>query len=363
MTIVKQHKEIRKIKLTLTTACNLACSYCFVKKTKERMGWDVAKKSIDLLLCSPGVDKLLSLYGGEPLLEKGLIMKIVEYAKRKAAKNKKKLTISICSNLTILDDEMVEFIKINDIKVTVSLFGSKLQHDKHRINSMGRGTYDVVVGNLTNLAKRVPRRNIGISFCVIPSLTGLVEENFSHILSLGFFNINFEIIQDFKPWKSDSIREFSIGFSNILLDVVKRIGPSGNVYINTINWELAESKLSEIQQVHCQAKYNIEVYPSGKMAFSPFLLNDKNSKQYLIGNALDGLLMKYKKCSFAPEKEACIKCEQCYYEPYKKDDGSQEMVMLYNRLSLEVSKLIKRKSSRNPLFRKYSNEARKYLGF
>jgi len=356
-------KEIRKIKLTLTTACNLSCKYCFVQKTNEKMSFPVAKKSINLLLGSTGEDKLLSMYGGEPSLEMDLIEKIVDYAKKKAKKHKKKLTISICTNLAELTDRQINFFKKNDIKITVSVIGPAKIHDQYRFFSGGKGTQAVVLKNLERLSKKISKRNIGISYCIIPSISNKIYDNFEFVSALGFFNFNFEIIQDFEKWRKEDQRNFSQSFKKIIINLLKDVNKNNFAYINTINWELVNDKMTEIQNVHCQIKYNIEVYPSGEMAFSPFLLNDKHKRSYLIGNIRHGIDKKYEKCEFNPKNKRCIDCRNKSYSQDKKWDNAHTIIAMYNKMSIEAARVIKKKAENNEIFNEYVKGVKEHLSF
>ena len=81
-------KRMRKsITFIVTKDCQLACKYCYLvgKNNKERMTWDVAKKSIDYILDNeadfPEEGVVWDFIGGEPLLEVELIDKICDYIK------------------------------------------------------------------------------------------------------------------------------------------------------------------------------------------------------------------------------------------------------------------------------------------
>lgn len=77
----------REITFIVTKDCQLACKYCYLvgKNTKERMSWDVAKKTIDYVLDNENYfneDSVIwDFIGGEPFLEIDLIEKICDYIK------------------------------------------------------------------------------------------------------------------------------------------------------------------------------------------------------------------------------------------------------------------------------------------
>lgn len=361
-----KEKEVAKMKLTLTTNCNSNCNYCFVDKTNQRMTFEVAKKSVDLLVESPGEDKLLSLYGGEPFLEFPLIEQIVIHARKREKTFKKRLIISICSNLLLLDERKLNFLKKYGLKVTVSIVGERDVHDKFRAATGRESAYDRVVANLKLLASELPSADIGISFVVLPELSRRMEEYFFHILSLGISNnINFEIIQEFEKWRKVDRKNFVSGFHRILLRVMKLISENDFIFINPVSWELGRRKLTDSYGVPCQIRYNIEVYPSGDMAFSPFLLNgDENSRnQFLIGNIKQGLNEKFKNCVFDGASDECRECESKYYDSYLRSDDAHFVVEAYGKMSLEAAKQIEKMAETNKCFRAYVSYAKKNLCF
>jgi MoaA/NifB/PqqE/SkfB family radical SAM enzyme len=62
--------------------CNIDCHYCFQFDNKRQgMSWETAKRSIDWLH-STGC-RVLALMGGEPLLRKDFILKVIGYASKK----------------------------------------------------------------------------------------------------------------------------------------------------------------------------------------------------------------------------------------------------------------------------------------
>jgi uncharacterized protein len=359
-------KEIAKIKLTLTTNCNSNCNYCFVKKTNERMSLAVAEKSVDLLLVSSGKEKLLSLYGGEPFLEFLLIEKIVIYARKKEEKFKKNLIISICSNLLLLDEKKVNFLKKYRVKVTVSLVGESRDHNKFRNAKGKQSSHARVLKNLKYLAMVLPKEDIGISFVVLPELSSKMVAYFLYIVALNLSkNINFEIIQEFGKWREIDYENFVHGFRKILLLITKEISENNFIFINPISWELGRKKLTEKFRVPCPVRYNLEVYPSGDIAFSPFLLNveDEKKNQFLIGKVEKGLNAKFKNCNFDPISKQCRNCENDYYGNYVRNDGAAPVVKAYIKMSLVMAEEFERLAKKNKYFQNYIVYAKKNLCF
>lgn len=144
-----------------TYGCNLACPYCYEGKNKSFK--KINKEDIDSIL-SFYEKKLLEntqgepinqveilLYGGEPLMD----IDSLEYFCNGIDAISKQYTIkiyySMVSNLTLLNDRIIDLIKKYKILTQVSIDGTKNEHDKRRIFQNGSGTYDLIQRNLTKM--------------------------------------------------------------------------------------------------------------------------------------------------------------------------------------------------------------------
>lgn len=340
------NKNIRKIKLALTTSCNADCNYCFVKKTNEVMSLSIAKRAVDLLINSSGEEKLLSIYGGEPFLQINLFEDVVRYAFDMAKLKKKKLIISVATGLTILNDNLIDFLKTYNVKISVSLVGNKKIHNQYRFFKGGRGTHDIVVANLSKLRKKIPIENIGISFVLIPSQSRNMYLHFKYLLALGLSdNINFEIVQEFEGWTKEYQENFIKGYGKVIKDFFKNINSNGlpKFYINPVNWEFDRRFIAGLQDISCPFKHTLEVYPGGDVAFSPFLLNRDDKKKFVIANLKKKDIFKYEKCTFDAKKSECQKCEREYYGGVVNTDHAHIIRKYYYLASIEAVKYLRKK--------------------
>ena len=337
------NKQIAKMKFTLTTRCQMDCGYCFVRKTDERMRAEVARKGIDFLIRSPGVSKLLALYGGDPFLEFPLVKEMTLYARELAQSTGKKCTISICTNLTVLTEEQIDFIKKHDIKITVSLAGPEKIHDKYRYFLKGAGTYKKVIHNFRRLADCVPKQNLIISYVVLPSTSHMIFDDFVSLLNLGLgSNFNLEIIQDFEEWTENAQVNFVEQFDKIIDLVLKEMDKNNFIFIKYVTRELIfkgeDRRLSQM----CPLFYQTELYPSGEMAFSPFLLNRKDKDRFLIGNLEEGIHERYQHCRFNQDKPQCRHCLTDYFRPLEQDNRVGLVQEYYALRSQKAARFIQR---------------------
>jgi len=124
--------------VVVTLRCDHKCIYCQSKagdsRTKELdMDIETAKKVVDLIFASPSPDITIEFQGGEPLLNFGTVKFIVEYARQKCRAEKRKLTISMVSNLNRANEKIVDFLIENDVDICTSLDGPQFIHNHNRV--------------------------------------------------------------------------------------------------------------------------------------------------------------------------------------------------------------------------------------
>lgn len=142
---------VKALCLHVAHDCNLRCRYCFGKTgnfgmTRELMPERVARAAIDFLLARSGKRRNLNVdfFGGEPLLNFGVVKSTVEYGRARAERLGKHIDFTLTTNAVLLDDDVARFLTENDMLVVLSLDGRKETHDRMRVAPGGCGSYDVV---------------------------------------------------------------------------------------------------------------------------------------------------------------------------------------------------------------------------
>ncbi|MFB6088222.1 MAG: radical SAM protein, partial [Candidatus Aenigmatarchaeota archaeon] len=140
--------------ITPTLRCNQKCLYCHsevpgnTNSEKYDLEWQTAKKIIDFSMKSNSNILRYEFQGGEPLLNYKTIEKIINYAKELAVKKNKKVKFTLVSNLTTLDEDILESLSRNNVEISTSLDGPKEIHNANRKYIGGRGTYEDVIENI-----------------------------------------------------------------------------------------------------------------------------------------------------------------------------------------------------------------------
>lgn len=198
------YPQIRNIFLITTHKCNLACRYCFVSQNPSEMPLEVALDAIDYLVANNDLTTesgSVCFFGGEPLLRwDDLIVPTVLYKER--VYPDLKLTFSITSNCSLLNDERIQFIVDHNIGLLTSIDGAKETQDYNRPFHNGKGSFDIVSKNIEKLIAK--GRNGTFRSTIYPPTCGNVYENYLYAISLGYRN-TFFINDSFCEWSDEDM--------------------------------------------------------------------------------------------------------------------------------------------------------------
>ena len=186
------------IVLNVNTGCNLSCRYCYkedlaVPARGERMSFEVARQSVDLLLKQSAGRKRIGVvfFGGEPLTNVPLIRQVVDYAKPLAQAQGQSVDFSLTTNATLLTPELIGWFDAERFGLSVSIDGPKVIHDRNRRSVGGRGTYEVVSRKVRLLLERYRSRPVGARVTLTGGTTE-VEAIHAHLKGeLGFHEVGY----------------------------------------------------------------------------------------------------------------------------------------------------------------------------
>lgn len=204
----RQFPPVVFIDLFLTEDCNFRCPYCFVEGKRPRnMTVETAFASVDFLLYeSREVDKVeMLLFGGEPLLRFDLIKELVPYGYHKAKECGKQLHFSMTTNGSLMNREILSFLRNNDIKFLLSLDGDEDMHNAYRKYADGRGTWDDVAGKIQLMKSYQPWMGARVTPC-----PDNVHRLFESVRLLYWMGINQFIIGPASGirWEDAAIEEY-----------------------------------------------------------------------------------------------------------------------------------------------------------
>ena len=147
-----------------TNQCNLRCPYCYVKWNDDKMQketYDKINSTFLKLLDTGKLDYVVfRLAGGEPTL---VFNEWKDFVEEFLAKCNSKGFVSIITNLTILNDEMLKFFEKHKEQIGFGISLDGYSYSKPFIN--GESSAEIVKTNIDKLLN-IGIRNIDISTVV-----------------------------------------------------------------------------------------------------------------------------------------------------------------------------------------------------
>ena len=184
---------VKALCLHIAHDCNLRCKYCFAdtgefhKGHRSMMSAEVGKKAINFVIANSGSRKNIEIdyFGGEPLMNFGVVKEITEYAKESGKKAGKNFRFTITTNGILLNDEVKAYVNENMSNVVLSLDGKKETNDRMRYRVDGSGSYDTIVPKFIDLTESRNQDN----YYVRGTFTAKnlhFSEDVLHMADLGF---------------------------------------------------------------------------------------------------------------------------------------------------------------------------------
>lgn len=332
-------RSYKSITFIVTKDCQLACKYCYLvgKNAKERMSWDVAKKTIDYILNNHNFFNeeavVWDFIGGEPFLEIDLIDKICDYIKTEMFRlchpwfDNYRFNFST-NGINYNSEKIQSFIKknITHLSIGITIDGTKRKHDLNRIwktedmergvvptQSEEKGSYDDVVKNIPLWLEQFPGAGtkVTISSADIP----YIKESVLHLYSLGIHEVNINCVFE-DVWKEGDDELFE----NQLMDLADAIIDSGYYQDYACSFFTEHmGKPMDCQmdnQNWCGAGRMLAVDAEGNFypctRFAQYSLRSK--KAWIIGNVRDGIdknklrpFLTLDRCTQSTQE--CIDCE------------------------------------------------------
>lgn len=178
-----------------TLRCNSSCIYCQVaRKDLDAQSVDMskqtAKNTVKLIFQSPSPIIKIEFQGGDPSTYFEMVKYIIEEAELQNILKKRHLEFVICTNISLLDEDMVSYLKKHKCYISTSLDGPKDLHNTNRPLQNTTKTHEIFEKNLQMI-----RRVYGTDDCVSALMTtskyslGRFKEIVDEYVRLGFNNI------------------------------------------------------------------------------------------------------------------------------------------------------------------------------
>lgn len=155
--------EVEMFIVGITEQCNLRCTYCCYSGAYEnnRSHGKRILTSDDISDIYDFIRKMsnkkhirVSFYGGEPLLH----YQLVQYAITKGQELCDNcIGFSISTNGTLLTKDKIDWLISNNVEIAISIDGTRMFHNAHRVDAHGNGSYDKVYEALSYIKQFYPK--------------------------------------------------------------------------------------------------------------------------------------------------------------------------------------------------------------
>ncbi len=193
--------SIKALCLHIAHTCNLNCEYCFASEGKYKknsdenllMTFEMGKKALDFLVAnSAGRHNLeVDFFGGEPLVNFGVVVQLVEYARSIEKDVDKHFRFTLTTNGVLIDDDVIDFANREMDNVVLSLDGRKEVHDHFRKTLAGKGSYDTIVPKFQKMVEARGDKEYYIRGTYTHNNPDFMKD-ILHMLDLGFSELSME---------------------------------------------------------------------------------------------------------------------------------------------------------------------------
>lgn len=143
---------LKSLCLHIAHDCNLRCGYCFAGTGdfggyRAMMSKETAEKAVEFAIAGSKMrhNLELDLFGGEPLMNPEIVKHVINYVRRREFETGKNIKLTLTTNGTLLNDDIIQFLNDNRVMLVLSLDGKKETHDNMRPFPNKTGSYDAAV--------------------------------------------------------------------------------------------------------------------------------------------------------------------------------------------------------------------------
>jgi His-Xaa-Ser system radical SAM maturase HxsB len=197
----------------LTLRCNHSCKYCQVSSvnSKTPKQHDISYNDLDFaiehMLSSPGKYLTMEFQGGEPLLVFNKLRYAVEKTKELNKTFDKTISYVLCSNSTLLSEEILDYMKDNNILLSTSLDGPDFIHNRNRICK--NGGYDLITEKIKQAKEILGNDQVSALMTTTKLSLDAPEEIVNTYLENEFSSIFFRAINPYGVALKESIANYS----------------------------------------------------------------------------------------------------------------------------------------------------------
>lgn len=151
--VFKDNPIVKSLCIHIAHDCNLRCGYCFASTgdfgTSHRalISKETGEAAIEFAIKGSANRHNLEIdfFGGEPLMNWPVNKHLIEYARRREIEVGKNIKLTLTTNATLLNEDIIQFLNDNRVMLVISIDGRKEVHDKMRPYAGNIGSYDKAI--------------------------------------------------------------------------------------------------------------------------------------------------------------------------------------------------------------------------
>lgn len=220
--------------LLLSDACNIRCRYCYflapmpsgyqsslMKKGTVIRALDLFTRCVKRSITKGHSDQHIVIYGGEPTLNKKVLLEALIYIDTLKRRGLLPNTVSVTMNTNgiLLDEEILAKCKEIGAVVAISIDGPREVHDQMRVYSSGKGTFDEVIRSYRLSQQSGTKTGV----CVT-----IDRHNLSHM-------------KETVRWLADELGAKGMGFNILIENILGQTVDENDRYAKMVAKELIES--------------------------------------------------------------------------------------------------------------------------
>lgn len=293
-------------------------------------------------------------FGGEPLVNWRIMDEVCKYILDTFSNDPPLL--QVCTNGTILNDELIDVMNKYDMSVIISLDGTEEMHNLNRIFANGKGTHSTIIKNIQKM-NETRAFGLGIQSSVSRSMFDMARKNniclTEYFKTLGVDGLHLypvsssDSAESYDDVSDEDFEEFFMREMFVSIDSMISDNPLVIAKLSDIFNKLKDHRKSEI---NCEiSKGNQIICPNGDVWNCPMLLSDEEMK---IGNINDpttheAITTSYKMiedvsyermecCGDCDLKYLCSMCPAFNYTTTGSLTTSADVVCRYNKVVLKA---------------------------
>ncbi len=250
------------------------------------------------------------LFGGEPLLEWPLVQEAVSIVEQRAESRKNDVRMSLVTNGTLLNDDILAYLRDHDVILQVSCDGVPFIHDRHRRYANGCGSSATVEAGLSLALKRLPA--VLVNMVYGPDSYACLPESIKYLAGLGLKQLILN--PDYSAaWRPEDIAGLRGAYEKIADFYLERYAHNQPIFISLIDEKIAVVLRGGYGPAErCHMGYSeLAFSPQGYIFPCERLAGDGSRNRHCIGHLDRPESLNRGHCDASGNFSRSVECQRC----------------------------------------------------